>query len=140
MRFRRQSWIARVTVVSLLLKLAVAALHMPLALAASPGIEPGAHPSASNTTLTQVVICTPTGLHTLTLDGDGNPVDAPSAPSMAPECGLCSVLNVGLNTTLPEASALAAPVQTTASVAKSHDAVCHPEPLRLAHGYDPPIL
>jgi len=123
------------------LKLIIAGLHVPMAVAAGGGDTPGAAKAASSQTssFTQFIICTPRGVQTLTLDANGTPIDVPNAPQVTTDCALCSLLQAGLTALAPAAASVAAPHNISVSLFAAHDAPCSPSAPRLALGHDPPL-
>ncbi len=138
--FRRQRRYASVIALSIALKLIIAGLHVPMAVAAigtagAGDANVGAVPASS---FTQFIICTPSGVKTLTLDKNGEPIEVPTAPQALADCGLCSVLHAGLTALAPSAVSVALPHSHLAAVLGAPDAPCTPSAPRLARGHDPP--
>lgn len=119
---------------SLVLKLIIAGLHVPMAFAS--GEATGASTSAPG--LTQLIICTPGGVKKLVLDEDGAPSDGPVMPQAALDCGLCSVLQAGLATLASDAADVALPDLIAYAVSPVPHAACTPGAPELARGHDPP--
>lgn len=137
---RRQRQCALVLVLSLLLKLIVAGLHVPMAVAAA-GVGPSGSAqdvSAPTQSLSQLIICTPSGIKTLIFDEDGHPSEAPTAPQVTIDCGLCSVLQAGSAGLTPDQVSATVPQITSVMVVFGRDAPCTPGAPRFARGQDPP--
>ncbi len=140
--FRRQRRYVSVIALSLVLKLIIVGLHVPMAVAAvGVGIDGDANAASTQApSFTQFIICTPRGVKTLTLDENGAPIDVPNAPQATTDCGLCSVLHAGLAALAPEAVSVASPYNTSPALLAAHEAPCTPSAPRLALGHDPPRL
>ena len=137
---RRQRGIASMVALSLAFKLILAALHVPIAVAATGIAVGGPNDATAAPSLTQLIICTPSGVRTLTLDSDGHPIDGSETPNLAAECGLCSVLHAGLFALAPDTVDLAAPQDVAATLVATRPSACMPTSPRLARGHDPPRL
>jgi len=74
----------------MLCQLAMATFHMPMAMAAMPDLAIGTDADASNSFPQTIIICTGYGLKRITIDADGNPVDAGTPISSNENCSLCS--------------------------------------------------
>lgn len=133
---RRHRYLPAVVVLSLVFKMLLAGLHAPMAMA---GVADDAQYSASSGVI-QFVICTPSGLRSVALDGSGKPIDGSDEPLASDACTLCSLLNAG-STTLVATTVDVAPIGYVAyRYALKRDGPCRPSILRSARGYDPPRL
>lgn len=123
---------------SLVLKLIIAGLHVPMALAAFGASAEANAASPQAQSFLQFVICTPSGVKALTLDANGNPTDVPAPPQASADCGVCSALQTGLAALGPEAVSIAHPHSNATALVGAHHAPCTPSAPRLARGHDPP--
>lgn len=138
---RRQRYLVALVALSLVLKVMIAGGHVPSAVAASLDQTPAsAGETSASTGFSTVVICTPSGLFSVTLDANGDPVDTPGTPAAATDCGLCSALQFGAVALAPDSSVLDAPRPSTTLPLAGPTSACTPKAPRLARGHDPPQI
>ena len=95
-----RKWGSFAAVLGLAIRLAIAALHVPPAVA---GALPG------DDFLSQLVLCTSSGLRVVQLDESGQPVDPDQSPSSAPGCPICTSLSAAPFALAPDAVELNVP-------------------------------
>lgn len=137
---RKQRRYTSVVMLSLILKLIISGLHVPMSLAAAGLTTSGGTQDVSSSaqSISQFVICTPTGTKTFILDENGDPVEVPTPSNAATECGLCSLLQAGTPHLTPELITTQPPQLTSVAVHREYDAPCTPSAPQLARGQDPP--
>jgi len=127
-----------VVALSLVLKVIIAGLHVPLAVAGVGSADGTPGVAAQSANFAQFIICTPTGIKTFTLDENGDPTEVPTTPHVLADCGVCSVLQTGVVALTPVADIYRLEQSPPAAVSSTHDVLCPPSAPRLARGYDPP--
>ena len=131
----RRSWrryASAFALVGLAIRLLIAAVHVPPAVAASPDAA---------SLFSQTILCTAAGYRIVQLDADGQPVDPDNPPPLdaGTSCPVCTTLSATPLAPLPAALAIPLP---PAVIAEQTQPLATPElgrkPL-VTRGRDPPV-
>ena len=129
LRQRRHRYWAVAALTCLAIRLAIAVLHVPSAIAG--GTSAGEFPS-------QVVLCTASGMRIVQLDENGQPV-APKLPVIGQDCPVCSTISGAPLAPPPQAASLPVPFVTPIAVTQHRSALVTGRRPFVVRGRDPPF-
>lgn len=136
---RQKRSVASVMILSLVLKLVIAAVHVPMTFAATATKTSDLSATASSGL--EVVICGPSGVRKVVFDKNGTPTELPVGPSNISEaCALCAALHVAACAMGVDHEQLAGALSYGQKVEWIATALFEPKVPRCACGHDPPAV